>query len=171
MRVYRLTRQPYADLSGAGGLRATGRWHGQVAPIVYSSASRALALLEVLVHLDVPYQALPDDYVFQVVDATTNSIETVTRSDMEPGGRAADPLAFGLAWLQSRRSALLRVPSVLIPQEANILLNPAHSDVASFASEIETSVHLDTRLFRGNSWQSAPNRRRRILKSALAGFL
>lgn len=147
MRVYRLTRKPYANLSGAGGLQATGRWHGQPAPIVYSSASRALALLEVLVHLDVPYQALPDDYVVQAVDATTDSIETVTRPDIEPGGRAADPAAFGLAWLQARRTALLRVPSVVVPPECNILINPAHPDVPSFASEMETDVQLDVRLF------------------------
>lgn len=146
MQVYRLTRKPYADLTGAGGLQATGRWHGQVAPIVYASQSRALALLEVLVHLDVPCQALPDDYVFQVIDAPSDRIETVTLSDLESGGRAADPASFGFAWLQSGRSALLRVPSVLIPRESNILLNPAHPDVASFNSVIETDVRLDSRL-------------------------
>lgn len=156
MQVYRLTRKPYADLSGSGGLQATGRWHVRAAPVVYASASRALALLEVLVHLDVPYQALPDDYVFQVVDASTENIETVTRPDMQSSGRAADPATFGLAWLQSRRSALLCVPSVLIPRESNILLNPAHPEVGSFSSRIETDVQLDSRLFADYSRDSLP---------------
>lgn len=147
MQLYRLTRRRYADLTGAGGLHVTGRWHHRLAPALYTSESRALAMLEVLVHLDVAFDELPDDYVFQVIDAATNRIEYVDRADLEPGGRADDTAAFGSAWLAARRSTLLCVPSILLPRECNILINPAHPETATFESTIETDVFWDRRLF------------------------
>lgn len=147
MRLYRLTRRPYADLAGAGGLYATGRWHHHRAPIIYTSESRALAMLEVLAHLDVPFELLPDDYVFQVIEAPTDSIERIDTVDCKPGGRAEDTGAFGPAWLKARRSALLCAPSIVLPQECNVLINPAHPDVSAFEFEIENGVTWDRRLF------------------------
>lgn len=148
MRLYRLTRRPYADLSGAGGLHVTGRWHDTPAPIVYASESRALAMLEVLVHMAVPLEAMPDDYVFQVIQTFSASVETVDLAGM-PGpetdpGKAA---AFGSQWLDSRRSALLRVPSIVIPREYNVLVNPAHPDITLMSTDIEAIMSWDRRLF------------------------
>lgn len=147
MRLYRLTRAAYADMSGAGGLHVTGRWHNRPLPIVYASESRALAILEVLVHLDVDFASLPDDYVFQVIDADTESIETLNRDDLKPGGAANDPAAFGCDWLISQRSALLVAPSAVLPREFNILLNPVHPATASFRFTVEDDMIWDRRLF------------------------
>jgi len=147
VELYRLTRRPHADLTGAGGLHVTGRWHAHRAPIVYTSSSRALALLEALVHLSLAFEELPDDYVFQRIVADTDSLETIGIADIKAGGCAADSAAYGSAWLSSARTALLRVPSVVLPQESNILVNPIHADVATFSCEIESGVHWDRRLF------------------------
>lgn len=147
MLVYRLTRKPFADLTGAGGLHVTGRWHGQPAPVIDTSTSRALAMLEVLVHLDVPFPQLPDDYVFQGIDAATDEVEYVEFADLKEGGRAEATAASGSQWLESRRSALLCVPSMVVPRELNVLINPLHPEAASFTSTIETDITWDERLF------------------------
>lgn len=150
MRLYRLTRRAYADMSGAGGLVVSGRWHKCLAPVLYASGSRALAMLEALVHLDVAFDELPRDYVFQVIDTLDAAAEIVPRSALEPGGRAHDMANFGSDWLAARRSSILQVPSVLIPQESNFLINPAHAETTMIRSEVETCLNWDERLFRNN---------------------
>jgi RES domain-containing protein len=69
MILWRLTRRPHADLSGRGGRLADGRWHSRGQPIVYCATSAALAVLEVRVHLDLPLDLLPDDYVLMQIAA------------------------------------------------------------------------------------------------------
>lgn len=146
MHLYRVTRRPHADLSGAGGLQSINRWNVQPAPIIYAAQSRALSMLEVLVHLSVPITDLPDDYIFQVIDAAAGSIESVTPADIAPGGRAAQTATFGTQWLNSQRSLLLRVPSIIVPQEYNILFNPKHPTAAEAVSFVEAPVEWDDRL-------------------------
>ena len=59
MIVWRLSR--YTDLQGFGGIQVSGRWHEKGNPIVYAAASASTALLEVLVHLDIDPEDIPDD--------------------------------------------------------------------------------------------------------------
>ena len=98
-------------------------------------------------HLSLAFEELPDDYVFQRIIADTDSLETLGFADVEQDGCAADSAAYGSEWLTSARTALLRVPSIVLPQESNILVNPSHTDVAMFRCEIELGVHWDRRLF------------------------
>ena len=69
MIFWRLTLRPHADLSGQGGRCADGRWHTRGRPVVYCATSAALAALEVRVHLDLPFELLPDDYVLMRIEA------------------------------------------------------------------------------------------------------
>src|SRR5690625_2423730 len=117
MPCYRLTRRPHADLTGVGGLLVTRRWHAKPAPILYAASSRALALLEALVHLSLTFDELPADYVFQCIETDTDSLETVSTADVAPGGQIRDTAAYGSTWLAEGRTALLCVPSVIVPQE------------------------------------------------------
>ena len=71
MRLWRLTRAVHADLSGEGARRFGGRWNSPGRPLVYTAAEAALTVLEVLevrVHLDLPFELLPDDYVLLTID-------------------------------------------------------------------------------------------------------
>lgn len=146
MQLYRITRKPHADLSGAEGLQSINRWNARPAPIIYAAQSRALSMLEVLVHLSVPITDVPDDYIFQVIDAPDASIESLTPADIAPDGRAAHTATFGTKWLDSQRSLLLRVPSVIVPPECNILFNPRHPAAAEAISIVEAPVRWDDRL-------------------------
>jgi RES domain-containing protein len=130
MIAWRLCRRPHADLSGEGARLFGGRWNSSGRPVVYLAEHPALAALEVRIHLDLPFELLPVDFVLMRV---------VVPDD--PGtvfDAAAATVATGDTWLCEARSATLRVPSVLIPHSWNVLLNPAHPDSAqALVREIE----------------------------------
>lgn len=123
------------DLSGEGARRGGGRWNRAGQPAVYAASSVALACLETLVHL--PASALPlNRYLVRLqVPAELLDRARVLRAPDAPIGWDALPygmvsLDYGDAWLASADSALLLVPSVIVPEELNLLLNPAHPDAA-----------------------------------------
>ena len=112
--VWRICRRPFADLSGEGARLYGGRWNTLGRPLIYAAESAALAVLEVRVHLDLDWDMLPDDYVLVAIDTAAIVAETIH----EPPD---DPRAIGDAWIESRRSALLRVPSRIVPESYNVL--------------------------------------------------
>jgi RES domain-containing protein len=127
------------DLSGAGAKATGGRWNEAGIAIVYASATRALACLETVVHLDaggLPLNrylveiTVPDD-VWAGAQAETPGTLPVGW-DAEPPGRAS--IQFGTGWVRSGSSALLVVPSVIVHEEFNVLVNPAHADSARIAA-------------------------------------
>lgn len=125
---------PAADLSGKGAERSGGRWNRRGLPVVYAASSIALACLETVVHLNagrLPLQRyliridIPDDLA---VAAELVATQKLPGWDALPPGNVS--LDYGDDWLKRKRSALLIVPSVIVPDEANILINPAHPDAA-----------------------------------------
>jgi RES domain-containing protein len=119
------------DMSGAGARKTGGRWNEVGLPMVYAASSRALACLETIVHLNaggLPLNrylveiAIPDA-VWAAAEIAV--LEAIVGWDAEPAGRAS--IAFGTQWAKSQRSALLVVPSVIVPEENNLLINPAHA--------------------------------------------
>jgi len=98
--------------------------------MVYVAQSQALAVLEVLVHLDSP--DLLGKYVLLQVDIDTTNITDANRSTLPKTWRddpaTAEVQAIEDAWAAAGRSLALRVPSSLVPAEANFLLNPRHAD-------------------------------------------
>ena len=150
MILWRLTRRPYADLSGRGGELADGRWHTRGRPIVYCAASPALAVLEVRVHLDLPLDLLPDDYVLMQIEAPDGlEVRTIRPSALPTGWRSREDLCrrIGDAWLEEGSTALLSVPSAIVEIESNILLDPRHPDAADVAVAGLTPFGWDERLF------------------------
>jgi RES domain-containing protein len=140
MRVWRVCRRPFADLSGEGARLYGGRWNSPGRPMVYAAESAALAVLEVRVHLDLDWRVLPDDYVLTAIDAGDLVAETLAETPV-------DPRAAGDAWLASGRSALLRAPSFIVPESANVLVNPAHRDAARLAVASIRPFAFDARLW------------------------
>jgi RES domain-containing protein len=123
MDLWRLCRRPYADLSGEGARIFGGRWNSSGKAVVYLAEHPALAMLEVRVHLDLPFELLPDDFVFMRVALPDRLVVTID-------GTRHGTVAAGDAWLVGGRSAAMRVPSVLVPNAWNILVNPAHPGAA-----------------------------------------
>lgn len=130
---------------GQGGIYGSGRWHQRGRPIVYTSAHRSLALLEIMVHLDArwhlqPMEAweieVPESFIRIPVDLPDD-----WKYNLE-GTRA-----YGDAWLASRGSVALRVPSVIVPSEFNVLINPSHPEFnLDWVRKGPESMDLDPRL-------------------------
>jgi RES domain-containing protein len=117
---------------------------------VYCAASAALAVLEVRVHLDLPLDLLPDDYVLMEIEAPDNiAVRTIGPSDLPTGWRSREDLCrqIGDAWLEESATALMSVPSAIVEVELNILLNPTHPDAGNVAIAEVTSFGWDERLF------------------------
>ena len=124
---FRITRRPYADLSGEGARLVGGRWNSPGRAALYLAESRELAILETLVHLDLDETTMPIDYVIMTVDfsALTGS---PTWSEEGPSAAPADAecRAIGDTFLAAKRALVLRVPSVVVPHASNYVLNPVH---------------------------------------------
>ena len=126
-RLVREARAPDA-FSGKGARLYGGRWNPQGLPATYLSATRSLAALEVLVHQT---EQLPSGrFLFFEVRFPEEFISTISRNDLDEDWRTYPPrsstMAVGGNWLQALASPVLKVPSTIIPEESNYLLNPAH---------------------------------------------
>ncbi len=142
IQAWRVGRAAYADLSGEGARRHGGRWNSPGLPMVYTAEHPALAVLEVRVHLDLPPELLPDDYVLMRVALPDEPPEEVAA--MPP-----DPRLVGDGWLRSGRTAVLRVPSAIVPTATNLLLNPRHPLAADAQVSLTRPFEFDVRLWRG----------------------
>ncbi len=148
MFLYRITKSVYADdLSGTGARLYGGRWNSVGKPVVYLAGSQSLALLEVLVHL--PPALVPADFVvvtFETPDDVTNiNIEIL------PTGwnRYPEPISlryYGDAFIAENKHLLLKVPSAVVPQEYNYLLNPRHPRASKVKIISREPFNFDRRL-------------------------
>ncbi len=124
------------DRSGRGAELSGGRWNRKGVPVIYASASRALACLETLVHLD---SGAPLPLNRFLVEITVPAAVWKARTTFEPDrhvGWDAQPagmvsIDWGTAWLASRRAALAEVPSSIVAEEKSFLVNPLHPDITS----------------------------------------
>jgi RES domain-containing protein len=142
LQAWRLCREPYADVRGEGARLYGGRWNSPGRPLVYAASTAALAVLEVRVHLDLPPELLPDDYILLTIDLNGLAIEWVTEPPPDPG-------TFGDAWLAEARTPILGVPSAIVPESPNLLLNPRHPDAGAARITGQRRFAFDPRL-----WQS-----------------
>lgn len=121
-----------------------GRWNAKGTPVVYTSETRALACLETLVHLNASGLPLNRYLVaIDVPDAVWSAAAKLEPSSLPVGWEAEPPgmvsIDIGTTWLKSSRSALLFAPSVIVPEEFNVLINPDHPDAHSISA---TKVRL-----------------------------
>lgn len=140
-----------ADLSGGGARKTGGRWNSKGRAVVYASASIALATLETLAHLG---DSIAVRNAFLVRIAIPIPVwerrDRVTPGRLdptwlaEPAGSAT--IALGDSWLDSAAAALLEVPSVIVPEESNLLINPAHADARLIRAAVERQFIYDPRL-------------------------
>lgn len=130
MRAWRLVRAVHRDaaLTGYGARRFGGRWNSRGVACVYASESLEIALLEALVHVDL--SQLPRDLLaleLEVPDAAIDVLAGPLPEDWDaPPPYAAAVQAIGDRWVREGRGLALRVPASVLPQRANLLINPAH---------------------------------------------
>ena len=159
MRVWRLCRRAHAAPNGEGARRYGGRWNQRGTALVYTSASASLAVLEYLVHLD-PEDAPPDLILVPADIAPAVVIRELRIAELPADWRslpASDALArMGTSWARRLESAVLSVPSAVVPEERNYLLNPAHPRFRDIAFATARPFAFDPRL-----WKTRPRSRTR----------
>lgn len=140
----------FHSLSGEGGLRYSARWHTAGRPIVYLAASPAGAMIEVFVHLELSEDELPPAYTLLQVEAPASLTLDELRVGKGENWRTdlGVTRALGDAWLEGGRSALARVPSAILPNTFNYLLNPLHRDARRIRIAGSTKASFDPRLLR-----------------------
>ena len=151
MRVWRICREPYAAdaLAGRGGLFTSGRWHTRGRPIVYTSESLALAALEVLVNAD--RSTVPADLVQIEIDVPDNldilriGIRALPK-DWRSYPAPPELQRRGDDWLLAASTPILQVPSSVIPEESNFLVNPQHVDARRLSIISMRAFAFDSRL-------------------------
>jgi RES domain-containing protein len=140
VRVARICRAKYPDLEGKGAALTGGRWNSQGTAVVYTSSCSALAVLEYRVHTSVD----PADLLLYRLELP-ESLLVETAAWMPD---IATSRKFGDVWANSMRSPILVVPSVVVPHQMNILLNPAHPALLGNILIVDKqSFLLDVRLF------------------------
>ncbi len=151
MLAWRLCSSRYVDtaFTGRGAYIHGGRWNPAGVPVVYTSSTRALAALELLVHLgDSP---IPAGFVVIPVEIPLAvTVEVVAVRALPPDWRdypaPASLQRLGAEWVRQGAAVALAVPSVIVPDELNYLLNPAHPDFPVLGIGDPQPFELDPRL-------------------------
>jgi RES domain-containing protein len=148
MEVYRFTRTRYAgDLTGFGASRYPGRWNLPGQPALYTACSRALALLEILVHL--PRYLVPEDFLLQVIEIPEVTVYRVSLTELPANWKENPPSPslrrLGGGWLDQYPA--VQVPSTIIPSEWNMVIGPGSLTGGNLRILQEEPFPLDGRLF------------------------
>ncbi|MEX2535646.1 MAG: RES family NAD+ phosphorylase [Trueperaceae bacterium] len=131
MRVYRLTSAKFESTAfeGIGSKRVGGRWNSPGRAVVYTSEHPAVAAMELLVHVK-RSQLLRDSYLMIPVEVPDDLVETLNPVALSPGWNSPEESRLttdiGDAWYDQGASVALRVPSVVMSGQFNVLLNPLH---------------------------------------------
>ena len=152
MIVYRLCKQEYCkDLSGYGAEKAGGRWNPKGYAALYTSVSRALAVLEVAVHI--PLGILPTDYFMTTIEIPDDaSILLLNISDL-PKSWDRQPISnvsqgIGHDFITGNLNLVLKAPSVTVAGEYNLIINPKHPDFKNIKILQTEAFEFDSRLFK-----------------------
>lgn len=144
----------HEGLDGRGGLLASARWHTQGRPIVYLAASAAGALVEVLVNLELDAARLPGNYTLLKAEAPDDmQVSRIEMASLPEGWRNDLTVTRnrGDDWLAGEESVLLEVPSAILPDTFNVLLNPHHPEAGRVRVVGQQAYPYDRRFFKVRS--------------------
>ncbi|MET7001297.1 RES family NAD+ phosphorylase [Chitinophaga defluvii] len=150
MEVYRISKCAYiTDMNGTGARLYGGRWNSPGHAIVYTAGSRALSALEVLVHI--PLKNIVLDFCIATIHIPDDiHIKTMLRKELPSGWQSLAPFPalqqVGDEWITSAAQAVLKIPSVVIAEEFNYLINPLHPDAARIVITHSQPFYFDQRL-------------------------
>lgn len=153
MRVFRIEREKYlkTTLKGIGAALTEGyRWNSLNTYLVYTAESRALATLELSVHLDLNEDLPTDRYLVEIDIPEEIKISELKLVDLPESWDAKPPILetqfIGDDFVLNSEVAVLKVPSSIIPQEFNYLINPKHPDAKKIKVITRTHFIFDERL-------------------------
>jgi RES domain-containing protein len=159
--VWRIARRRHAlDRTGVGAREHGGRWNRPGTPVIYAGRTVAIAALERFVHLA---GVVPPDLVLVAIELPERgSVEAPALADL-PADWHAVPIRpasmdLGTAWAREARSLVLHVPSAVVPEEGNAVLNPAHPEFAAVRMSIRRDFHYDPRMYAASTGGRPPDR-------------
>lgn len=150
MLLYRLAKRRYAnDLSGEGSRLFGGRWNKKGVPVLYTSGSIALAILELIAN-NSSQNIAPDLALITISVPDSTRIKSISVSNL-PGNWNSYPgllsvAQLGSSWAESKETLVLQVPSSIVPLEHNFIINPQHSDFKHIEILSIVNWNLDSRL-------------------------
>jgi RES domain-containing protein len=149
VRIWRIARAPFLALDGEGAHLFGARWSSEGTAVVYAASHLSLAALEYLVHVDI--EDVPADLMAVEIEVPDDAEQRVVEvGDLPPNWRATSApracRALGDDWAAAGKELVLRVPSVLIPEESNVLVNPAHPRAGEVRALGERPFVYDPRL-------------------------
>ena len=152
MRAWRIARKPHCeDRYGLGAKRVGGRWTPPGTPVIHAASTIALAALEVLVHARKP----PPDLVLVAVDVPDDApVDSPKISELPQDWRtpllSAHCQAWGKAWCEKEAALALAVPSVIVPEERNFVINVSHRRMKDVRLKLMRPFVFDLRLLPAN---------------------
>lgn len=154
MIVYRIARKAHIALDGVGGLYGPGRWHKKGNLVIYTSEHASLAAWEKIVHV-ASVENLPDDLLMIKIEIPDSAVIQEIPQKVFVKGWDGFPFVnetveYGTTFLKAKKHLALRVPSAIIPDEYNIILNPLHPDIHRCQIISIKPFAFDRRAFKNN---------------------
>ncbi|MEN8186684.1 MAG: RES family NAD+ phosphorylase [Bacteroidota bacterium] len=152
MKVFRLSRKKYSkELSGRGASYSGNRWNSKGTEIIYCASSRALAMAEVAVHLNLAL--LPNDYLMLEIDVPDSIIiEKLDKKnipkDWDLFPHIIPTQQIGDNFIKKKKYCVLQVPSAVVKGDINYLINPFHHDFELIKITNSYSFPFNDRLFK-----------------------
>lgn len=152
MECWRIVKTEFAAtaFTGEGAALFPGRWNSAGTRIIYAGETRSLAVLEMLVHTRRGHQPALSLISIRFPKTPRSIVKNLPLERLPENWRDEPPWeatrAIGDAWVSDAHTAVLAVPSAVIPQERNLLLNPAHPDFAQIEIGLPERFSLDARL-------------------------
>jgi RES domain-containing protein len=150
LKSWRIVKAAYKNkaFTGDGARMYGGRWNSRGISVIYTAGSLALASIEMVVNL--PSPKLLESFVRIPVRFKSNMVEELPVSELPPDWQSC-PISpgtrdIGDRWIKEQRSVVFKVPSVVVPEEFNFLINPAHSDFNKIEIGSPVVYHFDPRL-------------------------
>jgi RES domain-containing protein len=151
MRAWRITSAPHVAFDGEGARQYGSRWTPRGIPAVFTSATLSLAALERFVHTDADLE-LADLVAIPVDISDEVAIDSVNLAQLPPDWRTFPPpptlTTIGERWVRMSQTAVLSVPSVVVPAERNFVLNPRHPEFAKLVVGRPEPFAFDPRMWK-----------------------
>jgi RES domain-containing protein len=148
LKAYRIADSRRKIFSGEGAERYGGRWNPVGRPVIYASQSLACAMLESLVHLnDIP---IPNSHKYiEITSENRVFIEEVSYEELANFNisNEYETKEYGNKWLEEQRTLVLLVPSIIVPKEKNVVINPNHKEFNQLKASNPEFLKWDRRLF------------------------
>ncbi|NQY07076.1 MAG: RES family NAD+ phosphorylase [Flavobacteriaceae bacterium] len=149
MKVYRICKEIYSqDLTGTGSKIVGGRWNFKGVSVLYTSGTVSLCTLECLAHF--PPAFAPKDMALTIIEVPEDSIKELTTYDLPEDWRTVPPPKrlkdIGYHWIKRQEHLILKVPSTIVKEENNYIINPFHKDFSKVKLLETLSFEFDSRI-------------------------